>query len=991
MVKFQNYKHYKLPITINPLEYGKLVYQNINFYVLCFNKTNLALINQHDLYNQVKFFREGSFIFEYNDHIIDDNSFIRSLENNKFTFKNGELISNEFKKIIRILVITSCIIMIYFFISPEYYLSIVGLSVKNKLNWYDYIFEIKNTNFSSKLFNSNLNKFWNEVIENKLSDNQHIWLLFRLQWTNNNYVTIGKLVKLNKEDKDYLFNYILKHMEDKSEYYTEQLIKSMVFSYTIKKGRAKDKITFDSSNLSYQYFHHHKLPITMNPLEYGKLIEQFENKYTIQVNKTDIALITQDALFNLVKFYKEGDLIYEYKDYKLSHNSFIRSLGNRKFTFIDNKLVLLSIDKSVKFIKNLLAQSKLTNKIITMDIETYIKDGVHVPYTISWTDGEKSKSYFILDSNSSNNMLTQAIKDIMIKKYDNFNVYIHNLSRFDGIFLLKILVNLGKIKPLIHHGDLISIGFKFKNYIITFKDSQQLLILSLRKLGKAFGVETQKGYFPYSFVNENNLNYIGITPDFSLFNNISHDEYDGITSYNWNLRDEAIKYCEIDCISLYQIIFKFSELIFGLFKINIHKYPTLSSLAFAIFKTHFLREDELPQLSGQIANDIREGYTGGAVDVYVPQNKEGTKIYCYDVNSLYPYVMNEFDMPVGKPIYFEGDIRAIDKDAFGFFYCKIVTPNNLKHPIIQTHVKSNNGLRTVAALGSWESMIFSEEMDNAMKFGYQFEILWGYKFDKGEIFKDYVDFLYNIRLQYPKSHPLNYIAKILLNSLYGRFGMDDNFQNINIIHKDYLADFENKFFDQIEEKMDLGDHVLLFHKKLDSTKEDNTTHNVSIAVASSITAYSRIHMSQFKNNPSINLYYTDTDSIYTDSDLDESFIDNKVLGKLKLENIGSKAIFLAPKVYCLLTKDGEFIHKVKGLNHEIDLTFKDFENLLNKDLKIEKTQVKWKRSLNEGKINILEQLYTLKVTENKRKLIYKNSKLVGTKAYKIASDKTILK
>jgi hypothetical protein len=60
-------------------------------------------------------------------------------------------------------------------------------------------------------------------------------------------------------------------------------------------------------------------------------------------------------------------------------------------------------------------------------------------------------------------------------------------------------------------------------------------------------------------------------------------------------------------------------------------------------------------------------------------------------------------------------------------------------------------------------------------------------------------------------------------------------------------------------------------------------------------------MSQFKNNPLINLYYTDTDSIYTDSEIDSTMIDDKILGKLKLEHICKKAIFLAPKVYCLLT------------------------------------------------------------------------------------------
>jgi hypothetical protein len=99
-------------------------------------------------------------------------------------------------------------------------------------------------------------------------------------------------------------------------------------------------------------------------------------------------------------------------------------------------------------------------------------------------------------------------------------------------------------------------------------------------------------------------------------------------------------------------------------------------------------------------------------------------------------------------------------------------------------------------------------------------------------------------------------------------------------------------------------------------------------------------MSQFKNNPKINLYYTDTDSVYTDSDLDESFISNKVLGKLKLENICKKAIFLSPKVYYLETIEGKIIYKVKGLKHEIELTKNDFNSLLYKDAFLVKSQTK---------------------------------------------------
>ena len=39
------------------------------------------------------------------------------------------------------------------------------------------------------------------------------------------------------------------------------------------------------------------------------------------------------------------------------------------------------------------------------------------------------------------------------------------------------------------------------------------------------------------------------------------------------------------------------------------------------------------------------------------------------------------------------------------------------------------------------------------------------------IFKDYVNEMYVLRQEYPKSDTMNLIANLLLNSLYGRFGM----------------------------------------------------------------------------------------------------------------------------------------------------------------------------------------------------------------------------
>jgi len=106
-LKYQNYLHYKLPITINPLEYGKLIIKiiELKLFIIQINRTNIALINQYDELNHVKIFKEGNLIFEYSDHILDNSSFIRVLENKKFTFKNNELAILSTEKMINSLLV----------------------------------------------------------------------------------------------------------------------------------------------------------------------------------------------------------------------------------------------------------------------------------------------------------------------------------------------------------------------------------------------------------------------------------------------------------------------------------------------------------------------------------------------------------------------------------------------------------------------------------------------------------------------------------------------------------------------------------------------------------------------------------------------------------------------------------------------------------------------------------------------------------------------
>nr|WRO45314.1 DNA polymerase [Russula virescens] len=749
------------------------------------------------------------------------------------------------------------------------------------------------------------------------------------------------------------------------DYYNQSPFTKLIFNYGFKRGEIVQE--FSKSEINLLNYKDMKLPISINPNDFGKILETKSlsegNVYIISDKIGRIIIFTEFAKENLVKFYKTNNLVLEFKDIKISDTKFMRILNNKNFFFENGDKTLEINSLNTPFIKKLKKDKLETNNFITLDIETYGSETL-VPYLISFYNGSKTYSFYLGDYNSIDSMMEACFKKLFVRKYNKFSVYIHNLAKFDIVFLLKYLIKHVQVNPIIHKGRIIQLNINYGpdlQYNLNFKDSYLMLLSSLEKLGKSFNIEIKKSIFPHLFVNENNLNYIGEVPNISNFFKISENEYQNYKKYYsfWNLKREAIKYCEIDCISLYQIILKFNSLIFGLFNKNIHKYPTLPSLAFAIFRGSFMENENIPKLTGNIEKDIRQSYTGGSTDMFIPH---GQNIHCYDVNSLYPSVMIDRDMPIDKVVKFEGDISKFEKDAFGFCYVKVNRPEDIMHPILQIRYKSGSEIRTISPVGNWSMWIFSEEMYNALKYGYTFEILEGYTFERGITFKIYVEFLYNLRLEYSKDNPLNLIAKILLNSLYGRFGMNEILLKYEILSKE---EFEKIEEDLIKDFIELEDNVLVGLKAEES--EDNS--NVSIAIAAAITAYARIHMSKFKNNSKIRLFYTDTDSIYTDSEIDGGFIDNKVLGKLKLENTCRKAIFLAPKVYYLETEDGKVIYKVKGLSHDIELSLQDFEQLLYKDSFIEKTQTKWTKNLSEGHIKILEQIYTLQVTDNKREYL----------------------
>jgi hypothetical protein len=655
----------------------------------------------------------------------------------------------------------------------------------------------------------------------------------------------------------------------------------------------------------------------------------------------------------------------------------------------------------------------INNSFITMDIETIKLNNQLVPYLICAYNGIDYINSF---GDNLQELFSHFINNLLSFFKDNnrtLTVFAHNFASFDGVFILKHLIPFGIVEPLYFNGKLITIKLKITiegdhtGKTIIFKDSFLLLPVSLRKLALIYNCTEIKGIFPFLL---SNILYSGTFPRFEYFTDVNIDTYlinsQEYSNKIWNFKEEAIKYCKLDCLILHEILIKFNELIFNEFKVNVHKVLTLPSLAMRIFKSLFMPIDSIFQLHGGIEKDIRQSYTGGAVDVYIPHNRltpwltnekvEYETLYYYDVNGLYPTVMSQQYMPVGKPIVFEGEITKINPQAFGFFYCEITSPQYLDHPILQRRIKTSNGIRTIAGLGTWTDWIFSEEMYNAIKFGYTFKIIKGYEFIKGELFGDYVNKMYNLRQEYSKKHPMNLIAKLLNNSLYGKFGMKDEITKFEILDnvtpedKAYIESIINLHKSDILDLIELDNYTMIIFKDIANISFNDKTEiyhgtEVNIAIASAITAYARVYMSQFKNNPLYKIYYSDTDSIVTNKPLSNDVI-GVALGQVKLEHTIKKAVFLAPKVYALITENDEEVIKVKGLTKEVisKLSFNDLEGLLIKDSTREFNQEKWFTSIINAEITTSDMIYTLKATSSKREHIYVNGMFNNTIPYNYA-------
>lgn len=868
---------------------------------------------------------------------------------------------------------------------------------RNNINmWNVFTLPLQNNLISSYQIEIAIDKFYRDVFSN-LDNDKFLLVIFRIKTIDNLHRNISTIQRVNKNDINKLKDVILAYWKLKSENYNQEALLDLIINYKLidnkfnivkSKLNKPNKKVHRSKLLKFGSF---KLPQTMDLYEWGDV------QFILNDTEAMVLKFKSHAQYH-IKFKDNNTMYVDYivKDHvilsfvdelndKSNLGTFTRTIKNQKFKFINGILDFKEKTFILPKITKLKKAPFLKNEIITMDIETRNIGGVLSPYTISYYDGDVCKSFYLTDYLDSRMMLISCIKSLMKRKYHGKKIYIHNFSNFDVVFLFNVLCELSEdIKPIINDGNFIDIKFKFFSgkYKLYFRDSLLMLPSSLRKLTKSFDVE-DKGIFPYRFVSQSNLDYDGNVPDYEYFDGLTTSQYQEYcleyTDRKWNLRSETIKYCEQDCKALYQLLIKFYTQNFIDTRVNGSDSLSLPSLAFKNFRTNFLKTSSyIPKIKGEIYHFIKDGYYGGAVDVYKPY---GRNIYRYDVNSLYPYIMKNNPMPVGNPILIEGNsskIESIIKDLnkISFVEVEVTCPDTIKAPLLLHKI---NG-KTIAPTGQWNGVYTSMEINRALELGYSFIYNKALYFDSEILFDKYVDFYYDMKKNSEKNSSTYTISKLMLNSLYGRFGMNPYLDLHSIVKADETIKLNENFIIKDIIPLKNGKELITYNSDLIYNDNNIQQGNSSLPIATAITAGARVYMSYFKNMDTINLLYSDTDSLDINKPLPDKYVGTE-LGQFKLEHIFDEAVYLAPKLYGGKTSDYEYI-KIKGLKNPV--SFYDLKLLLKKDIKLESSNEKWYKSLSLGQILVKNEIYTMSVTDNKRILIYdENNNFIDTKPIKL--------
>ena len=480
---------------------------------------------------------------------------------------------------------------------------------------------------------------------------------------------------------------------------------------------------------------------------------------------------------------------------------------------------------------------------------------------------------------------------------ENYTCYFHNL-KFDGAFIVDWLLKEG-----------------FEHITDKKERRDNTFTTLITDMGQWYQIEiwfTVKGHKVNKVTILDSLKILNFSVDFiaskkgfNLPQQKLELDYKAKREIGHQLTDEEIAYIHND-------VWIVATALGIMFEQGLNKM-TIASDALNSYKEMCSKFKRIfPALKPDVDELIRPAYKGGFT--YVSDKYAGKEVeegVVFDVNSLYPSRMMYEYLPIGNGEAFEG--RYKHDPSFPLYIQRLecifeIKPDKipsiqLKHHLsfVQNeYLKSSNGEIVSLMLTNPDLELFFEQYNVQV-------ISWcgGYKYRKAKgMFDDYINHWTESKIQAKKdgNQALYLISKLMLNSLYGKFGT-------GITGKKKIP-------------------VLVDGKTQFITGDEEEKKGVYLPVACFITAYARkytIETSQMirdwsKKHKGFDAYlYSDTDSIHallTKEDVDELSkiidIDDYRLGAWKLESKFIRAKFIRQKCYIEQDEEGDINVTIAG-------------------------------------------------------------------------------
>jgi len=368
--------------------------------------------------------------------------------------------------------------------------------------------------------------------------------------------------------------------------------------------------------------------------------------------------------------------------------------------------------------------------------------------------------------------------------------------------------------------------------------------------------------------------------------------------------EEALPYCKRDV----EIIAKAMLTWFDFCKAQDlgHFGTTAPKQAFNAYRHRFMPCKIYIHSDEQANNLERESYYGGRTEAFLIGKVRAKTVYTLDVNSMYPAVMQQGFYPTKLISYRQnlsvGGLKYVLND---YLVCSKVRVRTEK-PCLPCKV----GKRLTFPVGSFITTLSTPEIELALEHALIEQVYETAIYQAAPLFVEFVNFFYNERLKAKGegNRILDLLLKLILNSLYGKFGQKSG--DWEIVGQ---TNEEGSGYEEVYSLKEGRWYTYKWFNGVLLVKRDEKEGFDSFpAIASHVTSYARKTLFEYIVQAGMeNVYYCDTDSLFVNKrglNRLSSYLNSEKLGYLKNEGEKEKLCIYGPKDYSW--KHGE---KHKGI------------------------------------------------------------------------------